>query len=109
MTKRRAFVPLLAVTAGLAVGRKAALAQSDGWTPLFNGRDFEGWDRIGDANWRVEDGALVADRGNGFLVTQRDYRDFQLRAEFFVDSSTNSGITSAALTPRWSPRPIPTR
>ena len=42
MMKRRAFVPLLAVTAGLAVGRKAALAQSDGWTPLFNGRDFEG-------------------------------------------------------------------
>jgi hypothetical protein len=92
MMKRRTFVPLLAATAGLAAGPKAALAQSGGWTPLFNGRDFEGWDRIGDANWRVEDGALVADRGNGFLVTQRDYRDFQLRAEFFVDSSTNSGI-----------------
>ena len=100
MMKRRAVVPLLAATAGLAAGRGAAWAQSGaqsgtqsgGWTPLFNGRDIEGWDRIGDANWRVEDGALVADRGNGFLVTQRDYRDFALRAEFFVDSGTNSGI-----------------
>ena len=90
--KRRAFAPLLAATAGLAAGRGTAWAQPAGWTPLFNGRDFEGWDRIGDANWRVEDGALVADRGSGFLVTQRDYRDFQLRAEFFVDSGTNSGI-----------------
>jgi hypothetical protein len=90
--RRRTFVPLLAATAGLTVGPKAAVAQSGGWAPLFNGRDFEGWDRIGDANWRVEDGALVADRGNGFLVTQRDYRDFQLRAEFFVDTGTNSGI-----------------
>lgn len=92
MMKRRAFVPLLAATAGLAGTRKAALAQPDGWTALFNGRDLEGWVRIGDANWRVEDGALVADRGNGFLVTPQDYRDYQLRAEFFVDSGTNSGI-----------------
>ena len=90
--KRRTIVPLLAATAGLAAGHAAAQAQSGGWTPLFNGRDFEGWDRIGDANWRVEEGVLVADRGNGFLVTQRDYRDFQLRAEFFVDTHTNSGI-----------------
>ncbi|MBP0447401.1 DUF1080 domain-containing protein [Roseomonas sp. SSH11] len=92
MIRRRAIVPLLAATAGLVGGRKPVMAQSGGWTPLFNGRDFEGWDRIGNANWRVEESALVADRGSGFLVTQRDYRDFQLRAEFFVDSHTNSGI-----------------
>ncbi|MBD0272759.1 MAG: DUF1080 domain-containing protein [Acetobacteraceae bacterium] len=83
---------LLAGTAGLAGLRTPAFAQSGGWTPLFNGRDLSGWDRIGDANWRVEEGVLVADRGNGFVVTERDYRDFQLRTEFFVDSATNSGI-----------------
>ncbi len=92
MLKRRALVPLVAAAAGVAAWRTPALAQADGWTPLFNGRDLTGWDRLGDANWRVEDGAMVADRGNGFLVTQNDYRDFQLRAEFFVDTATNSGI-----------------
>ncbi|MBR0656950.1 DUF1080 domain-containing protein [Roseomonas arctica] len=90
--KRRTLVPLLAATAGLAAGGNRALAQAEGLTPLFNGRDFTGWDRVGDANWRVEDGAFVADRGNGFLVTQRDYRDFHLRAEFYVDTTANSGI-----------------
>lgn len=90
--KRRTLASLLAGTAGLAALRRPALAQSAAWVPLFNGRDFTNWDRIGTANWRVEDGALVADRGNGFLVSQRDYRDFQLRAEFFVDAHTNSGI-----------------
>lgn len=89
---RRSFVSLLAGTAGLVGLRRPALAQSGAWVPMFNGRDFAGWDRVGTANWRVEDGALVADRGNGFLVSQQDYRDFQLRAEFFVDTSTNSGI-----------------
>lgn len=92
MIARRSFVSLMAVTAWLGGSRMMASAQSGGFTPLFNGRDLEGFDRIGDANWRVEDGAIVADRGNGFLVTQRDYRDFELRAEFYVDSGTNSGI-----------------
>jgi hypothetical protein len=90
--KRRTLASLLAGTAGLAALHRPALAQSAPWVPLFNGRDFTNWDRIGTANWRVEDGALVADRGNGFLVSQRDYRDFRLRAEFFVDAHTNSGI-----------------
>lgn len=89
---RRSFVSLVAGTAGIAGWRSPAHAQSGAWVPMFNGRDLAGWDRIGAANWRVEDGALVADRGAGFLVSQRDYRDFQLRAEFFADASTNSGI-----------------
>jgi hypothetical protein len=90
--ERRSFVSLLAGTAGIAGWRSPALAQAGALVPMFNGRDFTGWDRIGTANWRVEDGALVADRGNGFLVSQRDYRDFQLRAEVFIDTHSNSGI-----------------
>ena len=42
---------------------------------------------------------LVAVRGNGFLVTKEAYRDFQLRAEFWVDASTNSGIYIRATDP----------
>ena len=58
---RRSFVSLLAGTAGLVGLRRPALAQSGAWVPMFNGRDFAGWDRVGTANWRVEDGALVAE------------------------------------------------
>jgi hypothetical protein len=115
---RRSLVALLAGTAALAAPRGIARAQA-ALTPLFNGRDLAGWDRIGTANWRVEDGALVADRGNGFLVTPRDYRDFHLVAEFFVDAQTNSGIyirctnpanvgtTSAYEVNIWDERPEP--
>lgn len=92
MLNRRSFAMLLAGTAGLVAPRPPARAQPAAWTPLFNGRDLANWDRIGTANWRVEDGALVADRGNGYLVSQRDYRDFRLRVEFFADTHTNSGV-----------------
>lgn len=63
-----------------------------GWITLFDGTSLENWNRIGDANWRLEDGAVVADKGNGFLVSKSSYSDFQIRAEFWVDADANSGI-----------------
>lgn len=65
-----------------------------GWTTLIDGeKGLENFNRIGDANWHAEGGAIVADRGKGgFLVTKSPYRDFQLRAEFWADHTTNSGI-----------------
>jgi hypothetical protein len=65
----------------------------DGWGTLFDGKSLENWKKVGDANWRLEDGAVVADRGNGFLVSKNSYGDFQLRAEFWVGAEVaNSGI-----------------
>jgi hypothetical protein len=66
-----------------------------GWNTLIDGeKGLENFDRVGDANWRAEGGAIVADKAatSGFLVTKGSYRDFQIRAEFWADHGTNSGI-----------------
>jgi hypothetical protein len=64
---------------------------------------MKGWYTIGDANWRTEGGAVVADKktgkDNGFLVTNDMYLDFQLRAEFWVSDDANSGIYMRCGTP----------
>ena len=65
------------------------------WTTLIDGeRGLDGFDRIGDANWRAVDGAIVADKAKetSYLVTRTSYKDFQIRAEFWADHTTNSGI-----------------
>jgi len=60
---------------------------------LFNGRNLAGWSAVGEANWRVERGALTADDGDmGFLVSRESFRDFELRAYFWVSEDANSGI-----------------
>jgi Domain of Unknown Function (DUF1080) len=64
----------------------------DGWVTLFDGNSLDNWNQIGTANWRLEDGAAVADNGNGFLVSKNSYTDFQLRAEFWIEDKTNSGV-----------------
>ena len=65
-----------------------------GWTTLIDGTAGMGnFSPIGDANWRAENGAIVADRGKGgYLLTNNSYKDFQIKAEFWADHTTNSGI-----------------
>ena len=65
-----------------------------GWTTLIDGeKGLENFNRIGDANWRAEGGAIVADKGKGgYIVSKNSYKDFQLRAEFWADHTTNSGV-----------------
>jgi Domain of Unknown Function (DUF1080) len=95
--KRASVVLMGLLVIGLTVLGCAQMrsGQSDaGWTTLIDGtKGLENWNRVGDANWRAEDGAIVADKGKGgFLVSKSSYKDFQLRAEFWADHTTNSGI-----------------
>ena len=63
-----------------------------GYTTLFDGSDLNQWKPVGNANWRLQDNLLLADLGSGFLVTRQSYQDFQLKVDFWVDPSANSGI-----------------
>jgi Domain of Unknown Function (DUF1080) len=89
--KRPSTVAALAL--GLAALSYSPQASSEtGWITLFDGKSLDGFTKTGDANWRVEDGTIVADKGNGFLVTKNDYKDYEIRAEFWVEPDSNSGI-----------------
>jgi hypothetical protein len=79
---------LAATLGGYAINAQAQAA----WTTLFDGTHANDWTPIGNANWRLADGALVADVGTGFLVSKKSYTDFEIRAEFWVDPDANSGI-----------------
>lgn len=84
---------LLAIT--LTMLGCASLSGQSGWTTLVDGGSgLENFDRVGDANWRSEGGAIVADKAKetSYLVTRNSYKDFQIRAEFWADHTTNSGI-----------------
>jgi hypothetical protein len=91
------------LVSALALGLSAcASVGGGGWTTLIDGTSgLENFNRVGDANWRAQDGAIVADKGaGGFLVTRKAYKDFELRAEFWAEETTNSGIFIRALNPQ---------
>jgi hypothetical protein len=86
-------VAWLSIAAATLLYTPDARGQAEpGWKPLFDGKSLDNWKPVGDANWRIEDGAAVADKGTGYLVTPDSYSDFQLRVEFWAEDDTNSGI-----------------
>ncbi len=85
---------LKAVAVALVALPLVALAE-----PVTLSGSFDAWNKIGDANWRIEDGAFVADMGAGHLVTKESYTDFHLKAEFWVSEGANSGVFLRASDP----------
>jgi len=88
---------LLVVVAGCASG-----PQSAGWITLFDGSDLNRWSRTGEANWRLDDGAVMADKGGktpSYLVSKESYGDFELSVEFWATADANSGVFLRASDP----------
>jgi len=86
-------ISLLAVVALLAAC--ASLSGPSGSTLLVDGaKGMDNFYPVGDANWRAEDGAIVADKAKvaSYLVSKASYSDFEIDAEFWADHTTNIGI-----------------
>ena len=70
------------------------LAADEGWIPLFNGKDLDGWrpSEHKDA-WKVRDGQIVADGDRSHLFyTGRDFKNFELEVEALAQTACNSGV-----------------
>jgi len=73
-------------------------AENGGFTPLFDGKTFEGWN--GDQEvFRIEDGAIVGGslkervKHNEFLTAVGQYGDFELRLQFkLLGKGVNAGV-----------------
>ncbi len=73
-------------------------AGQDGFVPLFNGENLDGWTlrrADGPASWTVQNGTLVNDASHGHgtdLVSTRQFRDFTIRYEYKIPKGANSGL-----------------
>ena len=84
---------LAVILLGLSIAA-VAFAQGGGARVLFDGKSLDGWNRLGDANWTIADGAVQATEGKGgHLVSKEQFADFELTVEFWVETAkTNSGV-----------------
>lgn len=78
---------LLVVTAGADT--------PEGFKPLFNGKDLDGW-KVHNGkidSWSADKGLLFVKGGRGgWLMTEKEYGDFELRLEFKMPRGGNSGV-----------------
>jgi 3-keto-disaccharide hydrolase len=98
-----AFITLVLGLTASSIAPKA-VAQDAGWTTLFDGKSLDGWSQVGQSNWHVADGLLVVDKMEGkeagYLVSNKSYKNFIVRAEFWPSDDANSGIYFRCLDPK---------
>jgi hypothetical protein len=79
-----------------AANRLTAEEQKEGFALLFDGKSLQGWDvRPGQETvWRVRDGVIENDssKPGATLLTNEDFTNFVLRAEFRAHPEVNSGF-----------------
>jgi hypothetical protein len=69
-----------------------------GWTVLFDGKNLDHWDSDNTATFKIEDGAVIAtDKKDpkataSYLISKKSYKNFVVRAEFWVSDDANSGL-----------------
>ena len=96
MTKHLAWLFAAALVALATV--HPAVAEEDGFKPIFDGKTLEGWSGA-DGFWSVEDGAITGTttpehptKGNTFLIWQQGkVDDFELKLKYKIVGG-NSGI-----------------
>lgn len=75
-----------------------------GWISLFDGKTFNGWHTYGKTTintaWTIEDGMIYQNKskrdplqkGNGDLVSEKEYKNFHLKVDWKILKNGNSGI-----------------
>ncbi|MBI1897918.1 MAG: DUF1080 domain-containing protein [Acidobacteria bacterium] len=91
------------LSSALCIPSSASAAELPaGFTPLFDGRDLDGW-HVSEVNhhgntkaWTVKDGVLMVTQdppGNGgILLTNKKYRDFEVSLEIRPDWGCDGGL-----------------
>jgi hypothetical protein len=104
-TNLRRIVPLvLALTACLALARGQEKKSDEGFTPLFNGRDFTGikffvkGDSAPLTNWSVKDGAIICTgKTSGYMYTDKGYKNYVLRYDWRYPEGSKPSSNSGCL------------
>ncbi len=74
----------------------------EGYTPLFNGKDLDGWTVTKGAKkelWGADKDKgiiFVNGGGGGWLMTEKEYSDFEIHVEFKIPEKGNSGVALRA-------------
>ena len=70
--------------------------KQSGWKLLFDGKTLNGWKKLSDSGWDIEDGELRAQvfttGGTKDIITTDQFENFELSMEFKIFKATNSGF-----------------
>ena len=99
-------IVFLAFASCKSVNGLTSKEKNNGWTLLFNGKNFDGWRQVNGtampANWVIEDDAMKVFTGEGkqpghgangdIIFANKQFKNFELSIDWKADKMANSGI-----------------
>ncbi len=108
MLKKAFFITAFMSTVSIVFAQDNILTKkekADGWKLLFDGKTYDGWHTYGrdvaGKSWKIENGSLfldadaaknLPDSEHGDLVTNDEYKNFDLKLDWKIGSKGNSGV-----------------
>ncbi len=98
MFRRRGVLPIGRIMAAFWLLEAASVCWAadkaeKGFVSLFDGKTLAGWHLENGAKFVVEDGVLKHNEGHGWLRSDKEYGDFELRLEFrFMKPGQDGGV-----------------
>src|SRR6185503_12181726 len=94
MSQRKLYLLSLAAVCALV---PAFFAQSPNFVPdvLFKGSALTGWHKLGQADWRAENGEIIGtpkDESGGWLVLDKGYQDIAVYSSFRCSGACKAGM-----------------
>jgi hypothetical protein len=97
--RRCVFAAALAAALAWVPAARADKDVPEGFEPLYNGKDLTGWKVLNgkmDAWGADKDILFVQGGGGGWLMTEKEYANFELLLEFKIPEKGNSGVALRA-------------
>src|ERR1700704_1815074 len=92
-------VALLALGIGSCTAKSSAEASqpaATGWRSLFDGTTTAGWRNYGKPTisdgWKVQDGTLTRVGAGGDIITNDEFKNFELSIDWKIEPGGNSGV-----------------
>ena len=99
MTNKAAVLMLMSATvlSAQSPSAKAPMPAAPGatWESLFDGKTLDGWVKVGEEKWEVDDGSIHGKgvtQAYGYLRSAKQYVDFHLALRFKCEADGNSGV-----------------
>lgn len=95
MGMRTTLAAVFSFAALLCFAQEKTKVPGEDWVSLFSGSDLNGWNKVGNESWTVENGVIHGKgltKGYGYLQTDKQYKDFQLSLRFKCVGDGNSGV-----------------
>ena len=93
MSKKRLYV---AIAVAICVIGSAVFAASENFRPdvIFNGSSLTGWHKLGQADWRADNGEIISapKESGGWLMLDKGYQDIAFYGSFLCAGACRTGV-----------------